>query len=154
MATPLLPSLFVFLIWRAFSYTSLLWGWPFIMKAWTSCSSMSMSLHVHCAANTLNMSRRWIWTRATRKSSGLDLLAKWLESLIANVKVALVLGSTPTSSNTVESERRQMKQCWIQKSQKSYIILIKESHNNTEQFIKRGSRQQRVMAWQLMLFFF
>jgi hypothetical protein len=28
-------------------------------------------------------------------------------------KVATVLGSIPASSDTMESERRQMKQCWI-----------------------------------------
>ncbi len=41
-------------------------------------------------------------------------LAKWLERLTANAEVATVLGSIPASSGTVESERRQMKQCWIQ----------------------------------------
>ncbi len=34
--------------------------------------------------------------------------------LTANAEVATVLGSIPASSDTVESERRQMKQCWIQ----------------------------------------
>ncbi len=38
-------------------------------------------------------------------------LAQWLERLTANAKVATVLGSIPASSDTVESERRQMKQC-------------------------------------------
>ncbi len=33
--------------------------------------------------------------------------------LIANAEVATVLGSIPASSETVESEGRQMKQCWI-----------------------------------------
>ncbi len=40
-------------------------------------------------------------------------LAKWLERLIANAEVPTVLGSIPASSDTVESEERQMKQCWI-----------------------------------------
>ncbi len=31
----------------------------------------------------------------------------------ANAEVATVLGSIPSSSDTVESEGRQMKQCWI-----------------------------------------
>ncbi len=39
-------------------------------------------------------------------------VAEWLERLVANSKVATVLGSIP--SDTVESEGRQMKQCWIQ----------------------------------------
>ncbi len=40
-------------------------------------------------------------------------LAKWLERLTANVEleVATVLGSIPASSDTVESEGPQMKQC-------------------------------------------
>jgi hypothetical protein len=38
-------------------------------------------------------------------------LAKWLERLTANAKVATVLVSIPASSDTVESEVRQMKQC-------------------------------------------
>ncbi len=40
-------------------------------------------------------------------------IAKWLESLAVNAKVATVLGSIPAFSDTVESEGRQMKQCWI-----------------------------------------
>ncbi len=39
--------------------------------------------------------------------------------LIANAEVATVPGSSPASSDTVESEGRQMKQCWIQ-----YISLF------------------------------
>ncbi len=38
-------------------------------------------------------------------------LAKWLERLAVNAKVATVLGSILASSDTVESEGRQMKQC-------------------------------------------
>jgi hypothetical protein len=38
-------------------------------------------------------------------------LAEWLERLTANAVVATVLGSIPASSDTVESEGRQMKQC-------------------------------------------
>ncbi len=41
-------------------------------------------------------------------------LAEWLERLTASAEVASVLGSFPASSDTYESERRQMKQCWIQ----------------------------------------
>ncbi len=46
--------------------------------------------------------------------SGWDLaedgwdLAEWFERLIANAKVATVLGSIPASSDTVESEGRQI----------------------------------------------
>jgi hypothetical protein len=38
-------------------------------------------------------------------------LAEWFECLTANVKVATVLVPIPASSDTVESEGRQMKQC-------------------------------------------
>jgi hypothetical protein len=41
-------------------------------------------------------------------------LTEWLERLTANAEVATGLGSIPTSSDTVESEWRQMKECWIQ----------------------------------------
>jgi hypothetical protein len=44
--------------------------------------------------------------------SGWDL-AEWIERLAVNAKIATVLGSTPASSETVESEGRRMKQCWI-----------------------------------------
>ncbi len=40
-------------------------------------------------------------------------LAERLERLTANAKCATVLGSIPASSDTVETEGRQMKQYWI-----------------------------------------
>jgi hypothetical protein len=40
-------------------------------------------------------------------------LGEWWERLAVNVKVATVLGSIPASSDTVESEGRQMRQWWI-----------------------------------------
>ncbi len=54
-------------------------------------------------------------------------IAEWLERLTANAVVATVLGSVgsiPASSDTLKSEGRQMKQCWIsfkndEKSKKS-----------------------------------
>ncbi len=42
----------------------------------------------------------------------------WLERLTAKAPVATVLGSIPASVGTVESEGRQMKQCWILYEQK------------------------------------
>jgi hypothetical protein len=36
---------------------------------------------------------------------------QWLERLTANAEVASVLGSIPASSDAVETEGRQMKQC-------------------------------------------
>jgi hypothetical protein len=40
-----------------------------------------------------------------------EFVAEWLEHLAANAIVATVLGSIPASSDTEESEGRQMKQC-------------------------------------------
>ncbi len=65
--------------------------------------------------------------RWTLKSCGWDLacgwdLSYWLEWLTANAEVATVLGSILASSDTAESEGRQMKQCWIQ-----YIEIKKNS---------------------------
>ncbi len=37
---------------------------------------------------------------------------EWLEPLTVNAEVAAVLGSIPASSDTVEYEGRQMKQCF------------------------------------------
>jgi hypothetical protein len=41
---------------------------------------------------------------------GLDL-ADWLARLAVDAEVATILGSIPESSDTVESEGRQMKEC-------------------------------------------
>ncbi len=41
-----------------------------------------------------------------------EFVAEWLEHLAAHAIVATVLGLIPASSDTVESEGRQMKQCW------------------------------------------
>ncbi len=56
----------------------------------------------------MRSSRRMIYLA----DGGWDL-AEWLDRLTANAEVATVLGSIPASSDTVESEGRQMKQCWI-----------------------------------------
>ncbi len=45
-------------------------------------------------------------------------LNEWLERLTANAEVETVLGWIPASSDTVEYEGRQMKQCWMQYIQK------------------------------------
>ncbi len=64
--------------------------------------------------------RSWCFYRVSYRvkvypifTSGLDL-AKWLERLTADADAATVLGSIPASSDAVESEGRQMKQCWMQ----------------------------------------
>ncbi len=51
-----------------------------------------------------------IWLVWMSFGRGRDL-AEWLERLTVNAEVATVLGSIPASSNTVESEVRQIKQC-------------------------------------------
>ncbi len=46
-------------------------------------------------------------------------LAEWVKRLVVNAKVTKILGSIPAFSDTVESEGRQMKECWIM-----YIPLV------------------------------
>ncbi len=60
--------------------------------------------------------------------SKIKILAEWIERLAVNAKVATVLGSIPTSSDTAESEgRQQMKQCWIRDNKKKKKIhLVKK----------------------------
>ncbi len=61
---------------------------------------------------------------------GCDLyIAKGLERPAVNAKVATVLGSIPASSDTMESEGRQMKQWWLEyikkeNSFKKYIFFL------------------------------
>jgi hypothetical protein len=54
----------------------------------------------------------WVWDKEEENiGSG---LAEWLELLTANDNVAIVLGSNhAASSDTVESEARQRKQCLL-----------------------------------------
>ncbi len=51
-------------------------------------------------------------------------VAEWIERLTANAEVATVLGSIPASSDTVESEGRQMKLCLIKYIHKKSPCLI------------------------------
>jgi hypothetical protein len=51
-----------------------------------------------------------------------------LERLTANAKVATILGSLPASSDTMESEGRQMKQCGIQYFKK-ILLFFKVIHS-------------------------
>ncbi len=57
---------------------------------------------------------------AEKRMRWIRSIAEWLELLADSVKVATVLGSSPVSSDTVESEGRLLKQCWI-----SYIKIKK-----------------------------
>ncbi len=68
---------------------------------------------------------------------GLDL-AKWLERLTANAPVATVQGSIPASVDTVDSEGRQMKQCWIQ-----YEKKIKKS---LQKIFEKKEKELRVLS--------
>ncbi len=61
-----------------------------------------------------------LWMISSRVG-GWDL-TEWLERLTANAVVATVLGSITASSDTVESEGRQMKQCWISYRKKEKLI--------------------------------
>ncbi len=57
----------------------------------------------------------WSWMRSSRvwmRSSRVWMRSSWVV-LAVNVKVATVLVLTRASSDTVESERQQMKLCWI-----------------------------------------
>jgi len=55
----------------------------------------------------------FVLIRIYYSSSGWDL-AEWSDRLTANAEVATVPGSIPASTDTMESEGRQMKQSWIQ----------------------------------------
>ncbi len=75
-------------------------------------------LDIHPAVKTMNI-----------LSHGWDLVCgwdvtEWLERLTVNVKFATVLVSIPASSDTVESEGQQMKQCWIKKLKNKKIQKI------------------------------
>ncbi len=72
-----------------------------------TCHAFSLYLRIMSSARSLNCIH--IWMRYSQ-ASGWDL-ANWLERLAVNA--ATVLGSFPASSDTGESEGRQMKQCWI-----------------------------------------
>ncbi len=62
------------------------------------------------------------------KSLKIQALAEWLQSLAVNAKAATVLGSIPASTDTVESEGRQMKQCtYVHTKRKNYFKLLSSS---------------------------
>jgi hypothetical protein len=63
------------------------------------CCGVRWNVNVcSCASNSRNV---YLWMS----------LDEWLERLTANAVVATVLGSISASSNSVESEGRQTKQC-------------------------------------------
>ncbi len=64
-------------------------------------------------------------------------LVEWLECLAVNAKVATFLGSMLASSDTVKSEGRQMKLCWIMycKKQKSKKTSLKKERKIHKFFV-------------------
>jgi hypothetical protein len=65
-------------------------------------------------------------TRILRCSSGWDV-ALWMRcSGVARAPDSQCLGSIPASSGTMESEGRQMKQCWIKYIYKKIPLLFKK----------------------------
>jgi len=65
-----------------------------------------------------------------------------VDELTATAKVATVLGSIPASSDSVESEGRQMKQCWIN--------YIKNPKNPPVSIIKNKKlliKKKKYLAW-------
>ncbi len=109
---------------------------------------VNVSFYSRFVLDTLDSRNSWLWWRITacgvshrlqgktifkkpQKLKSRDIvplwgwdLAEWLNRLTANAVVATVLCSIPASSDTVESEGRQMKQCWI-----SYTIKRKNPKN-------------------------
>ncbi len=72
-------------------------------------------------------------------------LAFWLDRLTAPAEVATVVSSIPASSDTVESEGRQMKQCWIQNIEKKKIKKIPLFY-----FIKIVRIAFSIISWQML----
>ncbi len=103
------------------------------ISAFRNCSSQYLTSTQWMRSSRMWMRSSRVWMRSSRvrmrstvaecgwdlAECGWDLaecewdLAEWLERLTANDVVAAVLGSILASSDTVESEGRQMKQRWI-----------------------------------------
>ncbi len=89
------------------------------------------------------------------KYSGRDPVDR-LVRLTVNDKVATALGSIPASSDTVESEGRQMKQCW--KKQEKLLIgsvgMRKDWHSVGLRDTDIGEPKQRPKAkkYEILLF--
>jgi hypothetical protein len=72
----------------------------------------------------------------------------WLERLTANAVVATVLGSMPASSDTVESEGRQMKQCLnIVHNKKITKKLAKEYSSEGVHTVMYQKKQQKFVMY-------
>ncbi len=78
---------------------------------WTDSAGYRSVDKKNSRENTVNFHGRWD-------------LPEWLERLTVNALVATVLGSIAASSDTVESEGRQMKQCWIQYIKKNLHLTF------------------------------
>ncbi len=86
-----------------------------------------------------DLAELWMW------SSWLSDLAEWLERLAAITNVTTILGSIPASSDTVESEGQQLKQCWITYIKKPFSDFQK----NVFPFTYTKSYWSRVCGWDL-----
>jgi len=72
------------------------------------CSGMAFSENSQIYRDYFLLALQYIMC-TVHISRMVSTVARWLERLAVNAKV---LGSIPVSSDTVESEGRQMKQCW------------------------------------------
>ncbi len=87
-------------------------------QRWQVVSSISLKMILSCYSCCpfkIKNFRTFLdeWMRSSRVGR---------ERLTANAVVATFLGSIPASSDTVESEGRQMKQCWISNIKKSPFL--------------------------------
>ncbi len=87
------------------------------------------SFHYHLCRDTQTRMRlhRWAWPKVSLRWQDLRLNKIQTQRMTtANASVATVLGSIPASVGKVESEGRQMKQCWIVYEQKEKKIPPKK----------------------------
>ncbi len=106
---------------------------PTVWCAVLHCPALSCTV-LHWPTSAV---RHGLWT-ALYKFAGWDVaeygwdVGELLDRLTFNAEVATVLGSIPASSGTVESEGRQMKQCWIKYIPKIPLLsLLYLSHIKT-----------------------
>jgi hypothetical protein len=110
-------------MWNDDSYVTLLLCYLLQATVYGSLSDFC------CYISETKLSKYVLWLdRSLNNSNILShtglFLAEWLERLTVNAKVATVLGPISASSDTVESEGRQMKQCWIKNINIQNISLL------------------------------
>ncbi len=107
-----------------------------------SASSTTAASFLACFIS-LRIYNRW-------KSSRLAI-GYWLERLTVIAKVPTVLGSMPASSDTLESEVRRMKQCWItnikiQKPVQKLKLESKATENKKTKYLQGWSKSSWSVA--------